>query len=170
MFIICIAMFGKKELINIKIDYDSITINKIKDSSGKELLVISGLLKNREVIQEVYQNDELVLAERYKYFNNGEKKLFYQRKVQKDIDDEVVFYENGNKRQEFVFYPNGAPDKERKSYDLDFKFFYAYYSLEGKTEEIESGKYPLMSNAYFTPFFKNLAISNEIKYLMDLKK
>ena len=170
MFMICIAIFGKKELVNIEVDYDSITINKIKDSSGKELLVISGLLNNKEVIKEVYQNDALVLAERYKYSNNGEKKIFYQRKVQKDIDDEVVFYENGNKRQEFVFYPNGAPDKGHKSYDQDLKFFYAYYSLEGKTEEIESGKYPLMSNVYFTPLFKNLAISKEIIYLMDLKK
>jgi antitoxin component YwqK of YwqJK toxin-antitoxin module len=170
MLIICIVIFGKNELVSIEIDYNSIMLSKIKDSSGKELLVISGLLKNREVIKEVYQNDELILAERYKYSNNGEKKLFYQRKVQKDIDDEVIFYENGNKRQEFVFYPNGVPDKERKSYDLDIKFFYAYYSLEGKIEEIESGKYPLMSNAYFSPLFKNLAISKEVRYLMDLKK
>ena len=83
MFMICIAIFGKKELVNIEVDYDSITINKIKDSSGKELLVISGLLNNKEVIKEVYQNDALVLAERYKYSNNGEKKFFTKERFKK---------------------------------------------------------------------------------------
>lgn len=168
MFIICISVFGKKELIDMKTNYDSIMLNKILGSSQKELLVITGLLKNKEVVREIYQNGNLVLAERYKYSDNGKKYLFYQRKVQKDIDDEIVYYENGNKRQEFVFYPNGIPDG--KNYDLDIIFFYAYYTLDGEKIDSASGKYPAMSNVLFPPVFDELPKSKEVRYLMKLKE
>ena len=170
MIILITGAYGK-ELIDVSVLYDTIQITKYFSNEGKELMEITGLYKGDLLIKEIYENKKLIYGERYKYNNKGKKYLFYLRKTQKFIDDEVVYYENGNKRQEFVLYPNGIPfDNKFEKFDENIKFIYAYYNLEGDKIERESGLYYPRTNILFSPIFDQLPTSKEIIDVMELKK
>ena len=151
LMILLIAGAYGKELIDASVMYDTIQITKYFSDEGKELIEITGLYRGDLLIKEIYENKKMTYSERYKYNDKGEKYLFYLRKTQKFIDDEVVYYENGNKRQEFVLYPNGIPfDNKFEKFDENIKFIYVHYNLEGEKIERESGLYYPRANILFS--------------------
>ncbi len=170
MIILIVGVYGK-ELIDVSVVYDTIQITKYFSDEGKELMEIAGLYRGDLLIKEIYENKKMIYSERYKYNDKGEKYLFYLRKIQKYIDDEVVYYENGNKCQELVLYPKGIPfDNKFKKFDENIKFIYFYYNLEGEKIERESGLYYPRANILFSPIFDQLPTSEEIMDVMELKK
>lgn len=157
-----------KEAIVINVKYDTLTIKKNKKDN--EVLEIIGLKKDEEVIREVYKNNIFISSKRYKYVD-GKKILFYERKVELNsdreiiIDDEIVYYDNGNFKQRFTMFPKGYP-KKNNGYDDRIKFELRQFNEGGKEIYAEGGLYPLVSNAYFPPMFSNLLKTKEFQYLI----
>ncbi len=176
LFIMIINITLSKELVNIKIEYNEIRLRIMESNSKEEKIEFLGLLNGKEVMKEIYINGIFISAERYKYINN-EKFLFYKRNEELDknneviVVDEIVYYAPDKIQQRFFLYPKGFPiNKQKGIFDSKIRFSSAYLDREEKMIDSEAGEYPVVSNVLFSPLFSSLAVSKEIRYLMDLKK
>lgn len=159
-----------KKLIDISSEFDKVVIKKITTNNEEFDIEVKGFLGERETIVELYKNKNFVSSKKYKYNENKEKILVYEKNSQKNVIEEKIYYNDGSIYQIFNFYPRGMPyGKKNEEFDQRVRFVLRRYNVNNEIIDDIAGEAPVVSGALFPAKFESLVNSKEFMKMMNLK-